>query len=588
MADEHRANLELSKIILRNGIVPPSALKGPLDEAHDKKLSPKQFMELLVTQGVLNTEQAHGIWADFQGDSLPDSVADFQILSQLGKGGMGVVYRAARMGDGEIVALKVMRPSKTVARTSLDRFYREANAMIKLQHPNIVRGIACGEVEGRHYMAMEYVSGEALNNYEKDGGKIPPGQATYVAIGLARALAYAHTQQLVHRDVKPNNVIISATGEVKLTDFGLSKWEEDAGANLTMAGSGMGTPYYMAPEQVRGAKFVDGRSDIYSLGATLYEMLTGRKPIEGKPMQVLLKLEQGERIPPVRELEPSIPERLAQIVAKMMAHKPEDRYQTSADAAHDLEEFAATLSPEAFNGPLPIAPDRAMEMTKETGATCIGMPAVKRQKTAQHDIPTPPAGMPAMGPPDDVLYFVKYRKPDGSPFIKPYDREAMRYRVEGGRFNGTILVRKGQEGEFVRLDTIPELNEMLMEVKTLVPQTSEPLPPPAPPKTVEPPHAPHMPRQQTIEEAATVVSPHQVPEDEDTPINAAASAPPVGVVMQQKPASPAKTPPAPARPPAEAPPQPAGMPKWIYGALGGMGLIIVILLILVIKMMSKM
>src|SRR6266567_7426089 len=207
-------------------------------------------------------------------------VGDFHLTKKLGEGGMGTVFKAHQMSMDRDVALKILPRHLAKDTSYVERFYREARASAKLDHPNIVRGIAVGEDRGYHYFAMEYIDGESSDKVLESQGKLQVGDAVKIALDVARALDHAHSKGLVHRDIKPDNIMITRQGFVKLADLGLAK-AADENQGLTQTGSGFGTPYYMPPEQARNAKYVDNRSDIYALGATLYHLLTGKVPFTG-------------------------------------------------------------------------------------------------------------------------------------------------------------------------------------------------------------------------------------------------------------------------------------------------------------------
>ncbi len=207
------------------------------------------------------------------------TIGGYELLELLGKGGMGTVYRA-KTPAGAIVAVKILAPHLTGNDVLRSRFYLEARLAMGLEHPNIVRAIDVGEDNARHYLAMEFIDGESVNKRIAREGALPEPDAIKIAAAVARALDKAHSEGLVHRDVKPDNILVTKSGEVKLTDLGLAK-KAEIDLDLTRTGKGLGTPHFMAPEQFRDAKNVDPRSDIYALGATLYVMVTGRLPFRG-------------------------------------------------------------------------------------------------------------------------------------------------------------------------------------------------------------------------------------------------------------------------------------------------------------------
>src|SRR6478672_1288627 len=267
---------------------------------------------------------------------LPDltgrTLGDYQVLRRLGTGGMGQVYLARQLSLKREVALKLLRTDLATNSTALLRFQAEAEAVAKLNHPNIVHIHQMGEFEGQRYMVLEFVDGRNLRDHLARRG--PPDLPVTLSIikQVVLALQKAHEQGIVHRDIKPENILVTKKVEVKVTDFGLSRFFTGAtpALNLTQSGVTLGTPLYMSPEQVQG-KAVDHRSDIYSLGVTCYHLLTGEPPFRGSTaFDVALKHVQGEARP-LGSIRPDLPAELCAIVHKMMAKNPIDRYQSARE-----------------------------------------------------------------------------------------------------------------------------------------------------------------------------------------------------------------------------------------------------------------
>jgi len=273
-------------------------------------------------------------------------IGRYEVLDELGRGAMGVVYRARDTQIGRIVALKMILTS-TAACGDVElykqRFHREAQAAGRLSHPGIVTIHDIAEDEtGQPYMVMEFVEGQPLDGYLLSQKKGRPEGRLYkealdIGVQLARALAYAHQHGVVHRDVKPANLLVTADGRVKIADFGIAKL---AGTELTQEGTSLGTPSYMSPEQFRGAA-VDARSDQFSLGAVLFWMCTGRKPFDGDSVTTISFQIVFEALPSAAELTPGLPRELDAVLARTMAKKPEERYATCNELAEDLEALRA-------------------------------------------------------------------------------------------------------------------------------------------------------------------------------------------------------------------------------------------------------
>lgn len=271
-------------------------------------------------------------------DLIGQSLGRYHILEQLGEGGMATVYKAYDTRLETDVAVKVIctesLPQNAVQR-SLKRFEREAKALAKLTHSNIVKVLDYGEHQGKPYLVMPYLPGGTLKQL-LNGKPMPYQKAAQILVPIASALAYAHQQAMIHRDVKPSNILITQSGDPMLTDFGVAKIiDQETTMDFTGTSAAVGTPEYMAPEQVT-SKTADHRVDIYALGIVFYEMLTGRRPYQADtPMAVLFK-HASEPLPRPKSVVPGLPDSVEQILLKALAKLPEDRYK-------DMEEFASAL-----------------------------------------------------------------------------------------------------------------------------------------------------------------------------------------------------------------------------------------------------
>jgi len=271
-------------------------------------------------------------------DFIGKSIGRYRIVSKLGEGGMATVYKAEDSVLERNVAIKVILPDYQQTDNFLKRFEREAKAHAQLSHPNIVKILDFGEFEGYPYLVMEYVANGTLKSImKKHDGPIAWKEACAMIARVARSLDNAHNNKIVHRDVKPANILINESGQPMLSDFGIVKIIEGSNTTgLTATGTGIGTPHYMSPEQAQGRP-LDGRSDIYSLGVIFYEMVTGKKPFEAKtPMEVALK-HVNDPAPHARQLEPDLPSAIDQIIYKAMAKKPADRYPDMKSFAEAIE-----------------------------------------------------------------------------------------------------------------------------------------------------------------------------------------------------------------------------------------------------------
>jgi serine/threonine-protein kinase len=273
------------------------------------------------------------------GSSHERAVAGYQILGELGRGGMGVVYKARQRGLHRLVALKMILAANHADETQLARFHTEAEAVARLQHPNIVQIHEVGEQDGLPYFSLEFVDGEPL---DKRIAGIPqaPRQAAQLIETLARAMHFAHQQGIVHRDLKPANILMTQDGIPKITDFGLAKRLEGDDSSQTKSGTILGTPSYMAPEQARGdIRMVGPLSDLYALGSILYELLTGRPPFRGaNPMDTVTRVTRDDPVPPAR-VQPKTPLDLETICLKCLQKEPARRYADCFELAEDLRRF---------------------------------------------------------------------------------------------------------------------------------------------------------------------------------------------------------------------------------------------------------
>ncbi len=263
-------------------------------------------------------------------------IGRYNIAAELGKGAMGVVYKATDPNIGRTVAIKTTRLDTHGIDTEslLQRFKNEARSAGTLNHPNIVTIYDAGEQDGVFYIAMEYIEGETLHALLSQHRSLPVEKVIEIVRQVCAGLDYAHAHGVIHRDIKPANVMLAASGSVKVMDFGIAK----AGGTMTATGQVLGTPNYMSPEQVKG-KPIDGRSDLFSVGVLLYEMLTGEKPFDGQNITTIIyKIVSENPIPP-RELDVTIHPGLNAVVTQALAKAPEERYQTGSALVADLENY---------------------------------------------------------------------------------------------------------------------------------------------------------------------------------------------------------------------------------------------------------
>jgi serine/threonine protein kinase len=274
-----------------------------------------------------------------------EKIGRYEISGELGKGAMGVVYKATDPTIGRTVALKTMRLDVHAEKRDdmLRRFQNEARAAGALSHPNIVTIYDAAEADGIFFIAMEYIEGTTLASMLQDRHALSAQEIVDIGTQICAGLQYAHFRKVIHRDIKPPNIMIAPNGVVKIMDFGIAK----AGASLTNTGEVLGTPHYMSPEQVRGRE-LDGRSDLFSTGVLLYEMITGEKPFPGQNVtSVIYRIVNEQPVAP-RELDVSIHPGLSMIITKCLAKDPEDRYQDASDLATALKSYKIVSVPQQF------------------------------------------------------------------------------------------------------------------------------------------------------------------------------------------------------------------------------------------------
>ncbi len=258
----------------------------------------------------------------------------YKVVQELGKGAMGVVFKAHDPRIDRMVALKVLREDRVASEAFLKRFLKEAMAIGRLSHPNIVTVYDVGRDQGTVFIAMEFLEGKPLDEILKER-RLEFSEIVDMGVQMADAVHYAHQKGIVHRDIKPSNIIVTHEGQLKITDFGIARIEEPNAPQLTQAGEILGTPYYMSPEQLMG-KPVDGRSDIFSMGVMLYEMAAEKRPFTGKSLPSIFNAIAQQIPEPPGRLEQKVPARLSGIILKALEKDPEKRFATAKEIADDL------------------------------------------------------------------------------------------------------------------------------------------------------------------------------------------------------------------------------------------------------------
>jgi serine/threonine protein kinase len=327
----------------QNGLLAPEPRPELADLVQTGPQDPRAFAEVLRERGWLTDYQVDQV---FQDNAAGLVLGSYVLLDRLGSGGMGQVFKARHQKLGRIVALKVINPAHLHKPVAVHRFHREIRAAAQLDHPNIVHAYDAEEASGSHFLVMEYIEGTDLGRLVKQHGPIPVAQASEYIRQAALGLQHAHERGLVHRDVKPNNLLLSLRPGVgrpepepviKLLDLGLALLQRplldsDSGP-VSVAGTVVGTVDFLAPEQARDSNTVDIRADLYSLGCTFYYLLTGKVPFTGATATNKIFKHALEEPVPVEQLCPELPLHVAAIVRRLMAKRPEDRFQTPGELA---------------------------------------------------------------------------------------------------------------------------------------------------------------------------------------------------------------------------------------------------------------
>ena len=354
---------QFARLLTDSGLMSVDQLEAFRDASEPGKRAqaPDELARQLVDREILTEYQLGVLTSD---DPQPLVFGDYAVLDRIGAGGMGVVYRAEHRRMKRIVALKTLPDSMVNDAVALRRFEREVELAAKLSHPNVVSALDAREEKGVHYLIMEFVEGRDLTALVEADGPQAPERAIDLVAQIARGCAHAHSLGVIHRDIKPSNVLINSKDVVKILDMGLARLEFASGdalavtqSQLTGAGVIMGTLDYISPEQALNAHRVDHRTDIYSLGCTLFYLLTGQAIYGGDTAMEKLVAHREEEIPPLQDFVDGISERLDSVYRKMVAKRPDNRYQSMDEVIEALEHLPATLAEddeEDFRVPAPL------------------------------------------------------------------------------------------------------------------------------------------------------------------------------------------------------------------------------------------
>lgn len=426
----------------------PSLDSSVLDEATSSASEDDSTEELGSTRVMDNPEQAaaedsvhvhENALRAGKSDDL-SALSDFELIKKLGQGAMGAVYQARqRSFDNRVVALKVLFPHVASIPKLVERLQREGLAMNRVDHPNIVHAYGIGQQDGWHYVVMEYVDGQSLQTWLEKFGKVSVADAVHIALACARGLEHAHAEKLVHRDIKPDNVLITRQGEVKVADLGMVKTLEDEEMGLTQTGHAVGTPWYMPLEQARNAKDVDGRCDIYALGCMLYCMITGNPPFCGRTLVEVIQAKEQGTFPPARRVNPDVPEKLDLIIFKMTAKYAKDRYQSCSEVIRDLEGLGLA--------------SRKLTFLQSKPRTAVQGPVAQ------------PTMVTSLETTEDVWY-LRVHKPDGSAGVRKLTTGQLKKMLEEGTVDPTAKASRQPGAGYAALATFKEFQATALAKQT--------------------------------------------------------------------------------------------------------------------------
>ncbi len=351
---------QIARLVIERQFVTPEEVRSATHQ--QKRLSStgrkRPITEILVDLGFLTRTQLQRLQGanEDSGGRPAQQLPGFQILNKCGAGAMAVVYRAKQLSLDRIVAVKVLPKRLSKNQEFVERFYREGRAAAQLNHTNIVQAIDVAEANGFHYFVMEYVEGCTVYDEIADGKVYSEAEALDIITQITRALLHAHERGFIHRDVKPKNIMLTAEDRVaKLADMGLARETADRQSAVAEAGRAYGTPYYIAPEQIRGEVDIDHRADLYSLGATFYHLVTGRVPFEGPTPSAVMHKHLKEPLVPPDHLNTSLTSGCGAMIEMLLAKDRDDRYLSARELLADLELLAQGEPPRYI--PQPVGAD---------------------------------------------------------------------------------------------------------------------------------------------------------------------------------------------------------------------------------------
>ena len=391
-------------------------------------------------------------------------LGDFKLLKKLGQGGMGEVYLANQVSLDRQVALKILSKEMAKKPDFVERFVREARSMAKIDHPNAVKVYAADSDKGLNYLGIEYIDGQSMQDWIDQLGTLSIGDSINVILSCADALNHAHELSLIHRDIKPDNILVTKKGVVKVADFGLAKALDDEDMSMTQSGTGLGTPLYMPPEQARDAKNVDHRTDIYALGCTFYYFLTGKLPFEGGSVLKLIVAKEKGQYPAARSINSKIPEKLSLMIDKMIQKEARHRYSSCAEIMNDLDQLGLESEVLSFiddteGNAAPRASRGRQRSTVGSDSGGTSGVALPQFRTSAEDATQKEAAAAAK---DTTVWYVRYVNKKGESQVKEMNSR----QVQQGILAEVLDVKaqaqkKGASGGSLPLAAHPEFQDLM-------------------------------------------------------------------------------------------------------------------------------
>jgi eukaryotic-like serine/threonine-protein kinase len=381
------------------------------------------------------------------------NLGGYRLLRRLGEGGMGAVYLGYKEGEEQPVAIKVLSEHLVQTPGFVDRFHREARNGASLSSPHIVRSylVDLDQATGKHFLVLEFIDGPSAQTLLDRLGRLPVGDAASIVLGIARALEHAHSRHIIHRDIKPDNILLTPTGVAKLADLGLAKKLDEA-SPLTITNQAFGTTPYMPYEQALNARYADERSDIYALGATFYHLVTGVLPFTGPDdLEVIEKKKQGDYVP-ASEMNPALPTALDRVLARMLAREPSQRFQSASDLIAALEASGLVAERPSFtqNGQLALV------------KTPIGVTAEAAPTRINLDVPPPRS----VRPPDRTdVWHLRYRNRKGRIWCGRATTTQIVERLQTGQLPSGVEARRQKQDSYHPLAYYLEFQSIMTHAK---------------------------------------------------------------------------------------------------------------------------